>query len=274
MRFTHPDTIRSVTSLWDGERAENGRPLVSDDILERMKLATTEEAWQVIARGHGYWENFEGGWKNLHPEHVMVGRAVTCRYVPLRPDLEGAVDLQGETEERRGVKKNSWVIDELVEGDVVVVDLFGKVRDGVFAGDNLATAIKENGARGMVVDGGLRDTPGIRPIPDFGVLVRDLVPTGFAAVSMVEINGITKIGQATCLPGDVVHASETGVLFIPPHLAQEVVEFSEHERMRDIFGKQRIAEGVYTPAEVDADTWSDEMNADLAQWLENRRKQD
>jgi len=30
---------------------------------------------------------------------------------------------------------------------------------------------------------------------------------------------------------------------------------------------------VYTPGEVDADAWSDEMNADLAQWLENRKKQ-
>ena len=271
MRFTDPDTIRAATHLWQGERDGSGRPLVADDILERMKLVTTEQAWQVIARGHGYWENFEGGWKSLHPEHVMVGRALTCRYVPLRPDLEAAVDRQGATEGRFGAKKNSWVIDELVDGDVVVVDLFGKVRDGVFAGDNLSTAIKKSGGRGMVVDGGLRDTPGVRRIPDFGVFVRDLVPTGFAAVSMVEINGVTRIGRATCLPGDVVHASETGVLFIPPHLAREVVESAERERLRDVFGKQRIAEGVYTPGEVDADTWSDEMEGDWARWLENRQ---
>ena len=66
------------------------------------------------------------------------------------------------SDERRGRSgvggQNSWVIDELKQDDVLVVDLFGKVRDGTFAGDNLATAIKSNTGRGMVIDGGIRDT--------------------------------------------------------------------------------------------------------------------
>ena len=39
-------------------------------------------------------------------------------------------------------RQNTWVIDSLIRDDVVVVDLFGKIRNGTFAGDNLSTAIQ------------------------------------------------------------------------------------------------------------------------------------
>jgi regulator of RNase E activity RraA len=233
-----------------------------------MRLVTTEEAWQVLRR-HGYTEQFEGGWRVLHPEHVLVGRAVTVRYVPGRPDLHNAVAATGLRENRFGDKHNSWAIDELVDGDVIVVDMFGKIKDGVFSGDNLATAIKARTNRGMILDGGLRDAQGILKIAGFGVFVRDLHPSAFADVTMVEINGIARIGGATCLPGDVVLGTLTGVIFIPPHLAQEVVEFSEDTRSRDEFGKQRLAEGVYTPGEVDR-AWSEAMERDYEQWRARR----
>ena len=64
------------------------------------------------------------------------------------------------------------MIDTLVENDVVVVDLFGKVKDGTFAGDNLSTAIHARSKTGMVVDGGMRDLARIYEIPDFAVFIR------------------------------------------------------------------------------------------------------
>ena len=127
MQLTHPDFIKDATSEWEGERAANGRPLVSDDILKRMELVTTEEAWGVCRR-NGYNDQFAGDWKILHPDHVLVGRAVTARYVPLRPDINNAVEELGKKEGRIG-GQNSWVIDTLVEGDVLVVELFGSPLD-------------------------------------------------------------------------------------------------------------------------------------------------
>ncbi len=270
MRLTNPDLIRSVTSQWKGERDRNGRPLVPDAILERMKLVTTEEAWGVL-RKREYHFSFAGNWKVLHPDRVLVGRAVTCRWVPRRPDVHESIDRQGEIDDRIGFQ-NSWVIDELVEGDVIVVDMFGKVRDGTFAGDNLSTAIHTRSRRGMVIDGGIRDTQRILQIPDFGAFVRGFDPTAIKDVSMVEINGVTRIGEATCFPGDVVLGTLTGVIFIPPHLAEEVVETSENIRLRDQFGQQRIAEGVYTPGQVDR-PYSPEMEEDFEQWLKARHEQ-
>ena len=266
MQLTNPELIKAVTSEWHGERDRNSRPMVSDDILKRMNLVTTEEAWGVLRR-NGYEHNFAGDWQILHPEEVLVGRAVTSRWIPIRPDVQQAVETLGELEGRIG-GQNSWVIDELVEGDVIVVDLFGKVRDGTFAGDNLATAIASKSKRGMVIDGGIRDTQRIREIPDFGAFVRGFDPTAISDVTQIDINGVIRIGKATCIPGDVVLGTLTGVIFIPPHLAKEVVESSENIRMRDRFGQQRISEGIYTPGEVDRE-FSNEMEKDFEQWINN-----
>ncbi len=110
----------------------------------------------------------------------------------------------------------------------------------------------------MVIDGGIRDTQRILQMDEFNAFVRGVDPSAILDVSMVEINGITRIGEATCVPGDVVLGTNTGVIFIPPHLAETVVERSEAIRLKDEFGQQRIREGVYTPGEVDRD-FSDEI---------------
>ena len=143
--------------------------------------------------------------------------------------------------------------------------------NGTFAGDNLATAIKSRSGTGMVIDGGIRDTQRILQMDEFNAFVRGVDPSAILDVSMVEINGITRIGEATCVPGDVVLGTSTGVIFIPPHLAEEVVDRSEEIRLKDEFGQQRIREGVYTPGEVDRE-FSDDMNRDFEEWKANRLK--
>src|SRR5438067_1188296 len=140
MIFNPPDAVRRLTPLNPFDRFADGRPRVPDDLLQRMRLVTNDEAWGVLERGHGYHFQFEGNWLNLHPERVLVGRAVTAQFVPLRPDLHEVVQQVGAADGRTA-GQNTWVIDTLVEGDVIVVDLFGKIRDGTFAGDNLSTTI-------------------------------------------------------------------------------------------------------------------------------------
>ena len=236
-----------------------------DDILERMEKVTTEEAWGVLA-GQGYHFQFEGEWVNLHPDRPVVGRAVTCRYVPHRPDLNDVVQAEGEAKSRIG-GQNSWVIDTLVQGDVLVVELFGKIVKGTFIGDNLGTAIMTNtGGTGLVVDGSIRDTQRVRQL-DMNVFCKGLHPTAIGEVTMCQMNGPVRIGQASCMPGDVVLGNSSGVIFIPPHLAEQVVEQSESIRLRDYWGKKSIRDGQYTPGEVDR-KWSDEMEAAFAGWKE------
>ncbi len=262
------EVIEALTPLWQGARFADGRPRVPDDIVKRMELVTTEEAWGVLRR-HGYNFQFEGNWLNLHPEQTLVGRAVTCAFMPQRPDVQQVIQERGLAEGRVG-GQNSWVIDTLVEDDVIVVDLFGKVKNGTFAGDNLGTSIFSKTKRGMVIDGGIRDTQRIYEMEGFGVFVRGLDPSAIAEVTLMGINVPVRIGQATVLPGDVVLGTRTGLIFIPPQLAQEVVERSEDIRLRDTFGHQRLREGRYTPGEIDR-KWSDEIEADFAEWRQARQ---
>jgi 4-hydroxy-4-methyl-2-oxoglutarate aldolase len=265
MIFNSPERITALTPLYQDERVADGRPRVPDEILERMRHVTNDEAWGVVERGHNYHFQFEGNWVNLHPDHVLVGRAVTVRMVPLRPDLHGVVERVGAAEGRSG-GQNTWVIDTLLPGDVLVVDLFGKIEDGTFIGDNLGTAIAARAGTGLVVDGGIRDLERVYQLPDFNVFCRGVHPSAILDVTVVEVNGPVRIGNATVMPGDVVLGAREGVTFVPPHLAEEVVGRSEDLRQRDVFGKRRIAEGIYTSGQIDVSTWAEEIEADYVAW--------
>ena len=271
MELNSRDSIVDLTPDNPYPRDDFGRPAVADDILERMQKVTTEEAWGVMM-GHDFKLQFEGDWLNLHPERILVGRAVTCRYVPHRPDLHEVVEDEGKRNGRVG-GQNSWVIDTLEKNDVLVVELFGKIAQGTFIGDNLGTAIAaRTGGTGLVVDGSIRDMQRVAELP-INVFCRGVHPTGIGEVTMVEMNGPVRIGKATVLPGDVVLGTPAGVIFVPPKLAAEVVEQSEETRMRDYFGKMRISEGVYTPGEVDR-AWSDSMNEDYDRWKQSVKLED
>ncbi|MEE8323973.1 MAG: RraA family protein [Candidatus Bathyarchaeia archaeon] len=258
------ESIIELTRLNPFERFPDGRPRVSDDLLERMKLVTTEEAWGVM-RKEGYPLQFEGDWFCTHPGKILVGRAVTAMMVPRRPDFNELVEETGKKEGRVG-GQNSWVIDTLVPGDVMVVDLFGKIKNGTFVGDNLSTSLQAHTKAGAVIEGGIRDFQGVSELTDLAIFCRGVHPTAIADTTLAGINIPIRIGETTVLPGDVVLGTPTGVTFIPPHLVQRVVEQSEDIRLRDRFGKQRLKEGRYTPGEIDR-KWAAEIESDFKEWL-------
>jgi len=265
MIFNSPERIAALTPLWEGERLEDGRPKVEDSILERMKSVTNDEVWGVIEKKHGYNYNFEGNWLNLHPDVTLVGRVVTAQMVPQRPDLHEAVEAIGKSEGRSG-GQNTWVIDTLGKNDVLVVDLFGKIHDGTFIGDNLATATRRRTGTGIVIDGGIRDFQRVNELADFAVFCRGMDPSAIAEVTLVGVNIPIRIGHATVMPGDVVLGTPEGVSFVPPHLAEEVVSTGENVAQRDIFGKWTLAEGRYTSGEIDVAVWADHIEEDYKNW--------
>jgi len=261
-----PAALTAMTAENPFDRFPDGRPRVPDDLLERMRRVTTEEAWGVL-REHGYHRQFEGGWRETHPGHVTVGRAVTAQFVPHRPDLHAVVQSAGLADGRAGTGgQNSWIIETLVTGDVMVVDIFGKVKEGTVVGDNLGTAVATRTRAGAVIDGGIRDLAGLVTLDDVNFYVRGFDPTAIADVTLIGLNTPVRIGGVTVLPGDVVLGTPTGVTFVPPHLVVEVVERSEEIRVRDEFGKLRLAEGRYTSGEIDVPAWRADIDADFASW--------
>ena len=253
-----------LTPEWKGDRFENGRPRVPDGILTRMEEVTTEEAWAVLW-GKGYRYQFQGGWKNMYPNRTLVGRAVTAVFVPTRPDLHNLLMEYGHKQEGRIGMMNSWVIETLVRDDVIVVDLFGKIFEGTFSGGNLSTVIATRTGRGQVIYGGIRDVQQIHTIENLHTFYLDNDPTGIRDATLIGMNVPCRIGKATCMPGDVVLGTRAGILFIPPQHAEEAVIHSERTRLREVFGLQRLREGVYTSAQMDTE-WTEEIEADFTEW--------
>ncbi len=267
MRVNDRQTIIDLTPLWKGERFPDGRPKVPQKYLDAMQNMTLEELWKPIFV-KGYESQFEGDLKTLHDDgRKLIGRAVTATYVPTRPDL---LDVMFDVGREAGYKGNfnQWVIDSLVEGDVVVVDMYDKIYKGTFLGGNLTTAIKaRTKTGGGVIWGGIRDTQQMKEVPDVQVYYRGIDPTPIREFVMKDFNHITRIGKAIVLPGDIVYGAGGGVLFIPSHLVQEVVEGAAKTHVKDDFGFEMITAGKFTTAQIDRATWTEEMLDMLTEWI-------
>jgi len=270
--FTADDVIK-YTPDWHGERFADGRPKVPDDILDRMKRVTLEEAWAVLQQ-NGFMHQYEDGWLSIHPEQVLVGRALTAAWMPGRPDVQKLLEDQGAKDHRIG-GMNAWPVDMLQKRDVYVCDHFGLKEDGPSIGDNVGNAIYAKSGNGIVYDGAVRDINGLDELPNFVAFVRYYDPSHHYGSlrsgprlnsTMVSINAPTRIGHAMAMPGDVVLGRNGGVIFIPPQLAEAVVKSSEETHLRDVFGHQRLEEGKYTAGQIDAH-WTDAIENDYYQWL-------
>lgn len=271
MHFNDRDEIIALTPLWKGERFPDGRPKVADRYLDALQKMTLEDVWKPIFV-KGYENQFVGG--GLHPltplyddGRKLIGRAVTCSFCPTRPDLNEVMMERGKAEGRTGTY-NQWVVDSLRERDVMVVDLYDKIYKGTFVGGNLTTAIRtrtKNG--GAVIWGGVRDLEQMLKIPDIQVYYRGVDPTPLREVVMKDFNSVTNFGGAVCLPGDIVFGAAGGVLFIPSHLVPDVVDDAVKTQAKDAFGFEMIAQGKFTSAQIDKNTWTEEMLDLLIQWI-------
>ncbi len=259
MKFNDYNDIVQLTNAWQGERMMDGRPKVPDEYLDKLKNLTLEEVWKPIYL-KGYDSQFEGRLKLLHNDgRKLIGRAVTASYCPMRPDLNDAVKKQGDAEGRTGTY-NQWVIDSLTEGDVVVVDMYDKIYKGTFLGGNLTTAVKaKTKTGGGIIWGGIRDLEQMEQIKEVQVYYRGIDPTPIREFIMTGFNGVTKIGNAVCLPGDIVFGTTSGVLFIPSHLVEDVVDGALKTKVKDIFGFEMISQNRFTTAQIDMETWTQEM---------------
>jgi 4-hydroxy-4-methyl-2-oxoglutarate aldolase len=252
------------TPEWHGDRFADGRPNVPDAVLARLKNVTADEAWDVL-QDSGYHNQFEGSWKVINPGDRLVGRVVTAVFMPSRPDVNSVIRANGKKENRIG-DENSWIIDTLQPGDVLVVDLFGKIRYGTIIGDNLGTAIYARSHNGLIVNGAIRDVTGIQEIPGFQCFVRGVDPSALENVMLTGINVPIRIGEATVMPGDVAVGDPEGITFIPPHLAEKVADETEMDHFVDEWGHMMLRQGKYTPGQIDS-KWTRPMVEEFNAWM-------
>jgi regulator of RNase E activity RraA len=265
-----PAYIKALTAQWKGERFADGRPKVSDALLERLKNITLEEAWAELIE-LGYPNQYEGEWMHLHEGDslVMTGRAVTAQFIPTRPDLDSQVRAQGKIEGHDYKRATtSWAIKTLVEGDIYVGDTYLKPHLGTLIGSNLGNGVYSRTHRGVICYGNVRDMEDLRKIDGFNAWIKGSDPSYMRQTMLITINAPVRIGHATVLPGDAVLAKTDGVLFIPAHLVEHIVLTGEVTELFDIFGQQRIKEKKYTAGEIDS-KWTPEIKADFREWVKN-----
>lgn len=231
------------------DRFPDGRPRVPDTLVETIREMglEVEEAWGLL-RQKGYTNQYEANWQVLLPEKRLVGRAFTVQFMPSRPDLAEAVQKEA-TEKGLGQLRNQTAIDMLQSGDVVVVDLFGKVEGGTFVGDKLAYYVQKTTGTGLVVDGALFYLNRIQKT-GMPAYYRGTHPGSLTNTMLTGINVPVRIGAAIVLPGDIVLGDRNGILFIPPQLVEEVIESARTQRLRDEWVKKKFDTGKYKSGEI------------------------
>jgi regulator of RNase E activity RraA len=256
-----------LTSEWKGERFPDGRPKVADDLLQRARRIYIDDAWTVL-KNEGYTAQFEGGWKMVNDTPV-VGRALTAMFMPSRPDVEKKIKERGTTQQGRKGNTNSWPIEVLTKGDVYVADGFGKIGGGTLMGSTLANAIYTKSGNGVIFNGAARDLQEIRNIRGFNAFVRDFHPSFLEEMVLMGLNTPVRIGNVMVLPGDLVIAQPEGVLFVPAHMAEQVVSTAEFVIRKDQFGFAMVRSGKYTTGQIDSQ-WTDDIKTEFLKWLEGR----
>lgn len=258
------EELTFLTSEWKGERFPDGRPKISDDLLLRAKNIGLDDAWQVL-KVSGYVNQFESEWKTLN-DVVMTGRAVTAMYMPNRPDLEKNIKDRGAKQGRVG-NTNTWPIAVLTKGDIYVADAFGKINGGTLVGSTLGTSIFAKSGNGIIINGAARDVPGLEEIKGFNAFVKDFHPSFMEEMLLMGLNTPIRIGHAVVMPGDLVIAAKIGVLFIPAHMAEQVVSTAEFVVRRDKYAFEVIKSGKYSGGQLD-NSWTEEMKLDFLKWME------
>ncbi len=288
------DQMLDYTKAWTGERFPDGRPKVPDGLLNRARGLSMEEItinWtapgataaaaaapggaRTGGRGGGGggrgtpYSQFEGDWQVLHPGKKMVGRAFTCAFMPARPDLDAVVTAHAR---EKGVQtmNNQYCLDQLQPGDVLVIDLMGKKEGGTIVGDNLFYYVmKATKGGGMVVDGAIRDLEGIAEM-DMPAYFRHTHPSAISGVTLAAVNVPVHIGDVTVMPGDLVVGDREGVAFIPPQLAQGIIDRADETHVHDEWTRKKFDEDKYKSSEIYGSPRDPALRQEYQEYLKKR----
>ncbi len=232
---------------------------VAPESLAILGRTGTATLYSMLAKS-GVRSSFMTGLTPLNPAMRMVGRAYTLRYLPMREDMDGGAGLEDLTNlQRKGV-------EEIGPGEVFVVDARGDIGAGSM-GEILATRIFRRGGAGIVTDGALRDSDGIKatggPVYSRGAHAGVNTSVHFTANLNIPI---ACAGVMVC-PGDVLVGDGDGVIVIPQALADRVAAAAaEYEPLEEyilslVEGGASIR-GVYPPDE--------KTRANYATWRADR----
>jgi regulator of RNase E activity RraA len=230
-------TDEQILKLYEGLRVA--------DVSDGMDMVGLRDAGLLDQRIEPLWKDTD------NMKHIISGIAVTARYIPTVKVVKNPMPKE-EFQKWEGDWYGKYSTEAYVEfikpGSIVVLDVQGDGDTGSVGSNNGLNWVSK-GARGIISNGGIRDTDEIikQRIPvylDFMSRGRGIRP---GRNELESVNKPVTVGGVVIRPGDVIVADGDGVICVPREFAKPVAEFAREILTGDKKARKALYEKLGMP---------------------------
>lgn len=236
--------------------------VLSPETMEKLRKVNSTAVVDTLARnGYAPQYVYMSTIRNLTPGKRLVGRAVTVRFVPARPDAVAEKPPREESPEYAA-------FEQAGPGDVIVMESMRSKLMSI-GGDIKFLRLKQRKVEGLVCDGGVRD---MHVVGTYGIKIFGYDMTSNLGTTVgvpYETNAAVTVDGVLVRPGDYLVADDDGAVVVPrsvaADIAQKAIEYDDLEEwIRRRLDSENLSPGKYYPPDEETFKLYREWKAKLA----------